>query len=178
MIFKKNLDKIISWENISILGKSKFIQSFSIWFIVTPILAKIFENINQVSFRGAIINIGMPFTFEVFYLCSLFFLIANMLYLFKCPTFIKNYLNTNDFIIKETKEAANCVLESLFKPYEGIGVEPNADEKEPSIRYAKNRNGLNLIYGGFRRLISVIYLIGVILIIWLVLENIYFVFFN
>ena len=84
----------LSWQKISILGKSKFINSFSYWFLLVPFLAKFLAKFaNDVS-------IALPFNLKVFFVCSLFFGISNMLYKMFCPELIKLYKNPQDFLSK------------------------------------------------------------------------------
>jgi len=93
------------WHVISTFGRSKFIRSFSIWIAIVPLLAKIFEKLPseiQITIFGASITLvcELPFNLAIFYFCAIFFGIASILYVVKCPPVIQQYLDAGDFIKK------------------------------------------------------------------------------
>jgi len=95
----------MDWVSISKVGGSKFIQSFSIWIMLVPIIAKLFGNlpdIIEVRLFGStfFFDIVLPFGLSIFYFSALSFGVANIIYLISCPQIIKNYENAGDFYNK------------------------------------------------------------------------------
>lgn len=108
----------MDWLQISSIGNSKLVKSMMIWLFVTPVLAKALHPINSISFdflmKGESLDISLPFSWEIFFLCALVFTIANIIYICKCPALIKNYKNYSDF---ETNDNSLFLLVSLFTDY-------------------------------------------------------------
>lgn len=106
------------WGTLSGLGNSALIKSFSIWFVIIPILAKITEGISGKINLGIfdpplVIQWDIPFSFKILYLATVFFTIANILYTIRAPKIIKEYKSYSDF---KDKEGSFESLKQMFEP--------------------------------------------------------------
>lgn len=106
------------WKTLGGIGNSKVIRSFSIWFLVIPILAKVTEKISGPISLGLseppiVINWEMPFSLQVLYLATIFFTIANILYITLAPSIVKEYRSFLDF---KEKEGSFEALKQMFEP--------------------------------------------------------------
>ncbi|EMK6583449.1 hypothetical protein V9K46_004330 [Vibrio parahaemolyticus] len=108
----------LGWSLLSGLGKSKFIKTFNIWFVIIPIAAKLIEKFpDALNFNlfGQSLSLtwGLPFSWQALYLAALFFTLANVIYTIFCPAIIKNYESFNDFMHKDGSSEA---IKHLFEP--------------------------------------------------------------
>ncbi len=92
----------IDWITLSRIGRSRFIKSFSIWFVAIPLIAKLFadlESIVSIDLLGHTwkLHTELPFSWVIFYICSLFFTVSNIAFAIWCPEIIKNYGNYREF---------------------------------------------------------------------------------
>lgn len=106
------------WNTLSGLGNSALIKSFSIWFVIIPILAKITEGISGEIDLGLftpplVIQWDIPFSFKVLYLATVFFTFANIIYTIRAPKIIKEYKSYSDF---KEKEGSFESLKQMFEP--------------------------------------------------------------
>lgn len=94
-----------NWFVLKGFGGGKFIKSFSIWVIIVPIFAKIFNSIPEEIFfhileKEFILILKLPFKLTVFYFCSVIFGLSNLIFTFSCPPLIKNYKYASEFVDK------------------------------------------------------------------------------
>ena len=106
------------WGTLSGLGNSALIKSFSIWFVIIPILAKITEGVSGKIDLGIfnpplVINWDIPFSFKVLYLATVFFTTANIIYSIRAPKIIKEYKSYSEF---KDKEGSFESLKEMFEP--------------------------------------------------------------
>ncbi|MDO5968935.1 hypothetical protein Q4Q35_03870 [Flavivirga aquimarina] len=95
--------KNIKWSDLRVLGENKMINKSYIYLFIVPALAKILEKVksplNMVIFGEDIeIVFELPFTWQVFYFCSLFFTIAAVIYNLKAPSIIKENKSYASFV--------------------------------------------------------------------------------
>jgi hypothetical protein len=179
-VLKPLEDKSPKWQDLSILGKRKFIQSFSIWIVVVPIIAKILNRAPESITIGKIpIEIALPFNLQIFYLCSLFFFIANLLYLFKCPEMIQKYKNYNEF--DQAGKSPHSFDYFYKKIKDKQGAYKYQAEREEQFKHTKSAI-FEQYYSKFnderlliRVFISIFYLLSGILLMFLLYQNAYFV---
>lgn len=170
-------DKLISkinWNTISLLGKNKFIKSFSIWIILVPILAKILNNKSNIELFYIEWNLALPFNLTIFYACSLFFGLANILYVIYCPDIIKTYSNASDFL---TQGGNRYLINEYINSREVSGISPIESDKEiknkfSEIVYYFNNKKPKILY-----FITISYVIGLTLISFILCKNIILIFF-
>lgn len=118
------------WNTLSGLGNSSLIKSFSVWFVIIPIFAKVTEGISGQINLGLfepplIIQWDIPFSFKVLYLATVFFTLANIIYTIFSPKIIKDYKSYSDFKEKEgsfesLKQMYEPLLERSDKEYQNI----------------------------------------------------------
>lgn len=179
------LQNKINWNAISFLGKSKFIKSFTIWIVIVPILAKTLHNTNNIKLFCVEFNLTLPFNLEVFYLCSLVFALANILYLIYCPDIIKEYKNPQDFLNK----GGNTYILEKYKKIAGELKDKDTEELNIYINpdnnnYNRNmceyfseiENYFNNKYSNMRICITLLYVFGISLFIYILIENVMFIF--
>lgn len=179
----KRINKV-TWSEISFLGKSKFIKSFSVWIIIVPILAKALHNANNIKLFYIEFNLTLPFNLEIFYLCSLTFGLANILYLKYCPDIIKKYENPQDFlnkggniyILKQYQEIA-----SNLKGEEVLNIFIKLDDKKYYNRdicgyFSEIEKYFDSKYSKIRKLITLLYAFGILLVVYILIENIIVIF--
>ncbi len=75
---------------------------FMLWFAIVPLFAVLLaENGNSIKLGNSpsslIINLELPFSWELLWIASILFLIAWIIYLFCCPTFIRKYPTFTDY---------------------------------------------------------------------------------
>jgi hypothetical protein len=90
------------WKKLSKLQENKIIQSTYIWIFIVPIFAKILAKIESyVEFKvfdhSFVLDLNLPFQWQIFYFSSLFFAIANFICYLNSPEIVKNFDNFNDF---------------------------------------------------------------------------------
>ncbi|ELJ8483742.1 hypothetical protein RUK26_003377 [Vibrio cholerae] len=91
----------MNWLVLSEIKRSKIVSSMLVWMLITPILAKVLGSVNAINLSfidtdGAF-TLSLPFSWQVFFFCALFFTIANLIFSFKCPTLISKYQNYSQF---------------------------------------------------------------------------------
>jgi len=106
------------WNTLSGIGNSALIKSFSVWFVIIPIVAKITEGISGEINLGLfnpplVIKWDIPFSFKILYLATVFFTIANIIYTIFAPKIIKEYKSYSDF---KEKEGSFESLKQMFEP--------------------------------------------------------------
>ena len=173
---------IPTWDLIKAIPNWRVIKSTYIWLFIVPILAKIFSSLPEVSnFKifntNLTLHLSLPFSWKAFYLSSILFVIANLIYLIRCPTIIKENSCLTDFI-NEGKEQQH-----IYKYGEEIGMSKNdMEELEKGIGTVQARDS-ELFWKIFNdaksiRLITrfacfLLYGIGFILIGYVFVQNLY-----
>lgn len=85
------------WDQLAATQKSVAVKTLAIWFILTPILAKIIES----DFLKSLAAVQLPFSWQLFYVAALAFFVATLIYQLSCPEIIKNYDGWSDYEHKE-----------------------------------------------------------------------------
>ncbi len=106
------------WTVLSGLGNSPVVKSFSIWFVLIPIFAKITEGISGSIDLGVfnppiVLKWDIPFSFKILYLATIFFSFANLIYQVCAPKIISQYRSYSDF---KDKEGSFESLKQMFEP--------------------------------------------------------------
>jgi hypothetical protein len=163
--FFDKINNFLSWKNISFLGKSKFINSFSYWFLIVPFLAK-FTNY---------IETNLPFNLQIFFVCSLCFGISNIFYKICCPEIIKLYEHPQDFL---SKGGNACEINRII---EDNNINENMIKEKVTDTEIKQKvsqlvEGFNTQRNFIRHLISFFYLLGLSLLLVVLVMNVLSVF--
>lgn len=96
------MKKNFQWSFLNKIQDVKFISSMYIWIFVVPIAAKLLSKTNEIIFVTIFnhpfeLNLGLPFSWKMFYFSALFFTIATVIYQTKCPRLIREYPNFSAF---------------------------------------------------------------------------------
>jgi hypothetical protein len=135
----------VTWEQLSVLGKSHFIRSFSLWFILIPLIAKILSEIQSVATIRILVytftlHLQLPFSWAVFYFCSLAFALANTIFALRCPPIVKKYSSYGDF--RERDNSVRMLKGLLQSVVIGDISRPQASVDEFTHEFATNREEL------------------------------------
>ena len=76
------------WEQIASVHRIAAVKALAIWFILTPLLARLFESDPLAKFA---FGFQLPFNLYLFYAASMVFFIATVIYGTRCPRIIRNY---------------------------------------------------------------------------------------
>lgn len=181
---------ILDWITIRDLNQNKFLLSFNVWLWLVPILAKIFQHINNpINFSifgtNILINLQLPFSWQMFFFGALFISIGNILYSVTCPEIIKKYKTYHVFTSDCNSSYYLAFLyNQLVKEDPSLGS--HGKECLSDTGYPKNENRIaDLFYivvnqqkkafASFRMWCCLSYYLGLILIGFIILKNIYFV---
>jgi hypothetical protein len=96
-------DRVLNWQWFRDFFNITIFKYFVTWFALVPIFAKLSEYLPkeikiQLSQNDSyIINLELPFKWEILWVSSLSFVIAYLLYLIFAPTFVKRYFSLKDY---------------------------------------------------------------------------------
>lgn len=175
---------MLDWYKISIISKTKFVSNIMIFIIIIPIISKIFEKFgNEVSFSINntihIINVNLPFSLGLFYFSALFFLIGNIIYKVFVPEIINENKSFNDFLnagkgkfhlSKYHENDSNSDLDCT-NLYTDEFLERDVLKDFFWYFWSRSLNKNFII----RLFISVFYFLGIIIITFLLIQNISYV---
>lgn len=189
------LTNIINWEILSKLGKNKFLNSFSIWLIIVPLLSNFISKIPDeilinILKKDYIFILSLPFNWVAFYFCSFFLTIGNIFFIFYCPDIIKNFNNYEEYkknisgkyyLCKKIEQLNNDNKHNRYiDKYFKEGTKNNIflteklnllkEDSLPDIFY-ELRNDYNFMSPYKRTFIFVLYLVSIILLLYVFLEN-------
>lgn len=91
------------WEKFKHFFQITIFRYLVVWFSLVPVLAKVLESLPQTlkfnsnSEINLILNLSLPFNWQLLWLSSLFFLFAWIIYLVRCPAFIKQYNQYSEY---------------------------------------------------------------------------------
>ena len=94
----------MEWGNIDAVQKSWTVRALGFWFVFIPLLAVLLKSRHM---PQIVQDISLPFTWGLFYVASMLFFCATILYRLRCPRLIKNFSTFSEF------EAQGCDYESL-----------------------------------------------------------------
>ncbi len=94
---------LFTWENLKTINKNQIVSSTYIWLVIVPFIAKLtskLENTIAFTFSGKVyeIDLVLPFSWQLFFLSALAFVLGNIVYIIFCPKIIKDYRNASEFI--------------------------------------------------------------------------------
>ena len=195
----KYIQRLFHWNKLRMVQNNKIVKSTYIWLAVVPIIAKFsskLEDVISFNYQGKeyLIDITLPFSWQLFFFSSLCFVIGNVLYTWFSPDMIKNYIGFNDFTssgrgfkhlieqsIKEIRNSEDMgfkiqttdkmTLVAGKKLYTDEEIEWKAKKLFWEI-YDKN----NESHPWARTICGAFYLIGMILFTLVIMDNMYWVF--
>lgn len=92
----------LTWNSLNRLGNSAVLRSSYFWIVFVPIVAKVMAPIDsfaQVEIFGYVWNleIGLPFSWKLFFFAALAFSLASLIYSSYCPEIVRDYQSFNEF---------------------------------------------------------------------------------
>lgn len=93
----------MKWADLLKIYNSSFIRSMYMWLFIVPISVKLFQHIEDVvsvtvfeySFE---IQTSLPFSWQIFYFSALFFVLGNVVLIFRCPELVKDHSDFQGFL--------------------------------------------------------------------------------
>ena len=90
------------WENYKRFFQLNILKYLVFWFTLVPIVAVLFEDVPEqiainIGEAELVLNIELPFYWELMWLSSFFFVVALFLYKVFCPDFIHKYNKYGDY---------------------------------------------------------------------------------
>jgi len=181
------MDKLsLNWLQISLISKTKFVNNILLFVIFVPIVSKIFEKFGDEFYFNIdnyiyIIKLELPFSLGLFYFSSVFFLLGNILYKISVPSIIDENKSFSAF----ESDGKNKI--HLINYYENDKIDN--EDLDCTILYSDkilDRDELSDFFWNFwnsslnkkiwfRFTITLLYSFGIIMIIILFLQNIYYV---
>jgi hypothetical protein len=94
---------IPKWSSLAKIERIKIVQSMYLWLFIVPILAKTLaklEDTANLNIFGYVFNIHLelPFSWKIFYFSALCFAIANLVFVLRCYSLIKDHSSFADFL--------------------------------------------------------------------------------
>jgi len=87
---------MITWDTIKELSTGKLTTSSAIWIFIVPAIAKISEGLEGKSDLFSF-QIVAPYSLILLYFSALAFFLASVIYIVRCPSFVKSVSSYNDF---------------------------------------------------------------------------------
>lgn len=187
--YKKNAEGIqLNWSQLTKIRDIKLISSMYIWIFLVPIAVKVLSLTSDIAtvevfkYQFAI-HLSLPFSWQVFYFSALSFALATLLYQARCPRIIKEYPTYSSFEQEgkpewHLKEYANDIGLDYVEYREGI----ECAMEENDIEYLEGKEFTQSLFwsihhkadrernASFTICLSA-YVIGFILIGWVVMQN-------
>lgn len=90
------------WESYKSFYQITVFRYLTVWFSVVPILAGLLSELPEyvpVTISGMTYNLklALPFNWQLLWVSSFFFLISFVIYLVRCPAFVKQYNRFSDY---------------------------------------------------------------------------------
>lgn len=186
------LEYLIRWNKLKSIQNNKIIKSTYIWLVIVPITAKTLSRLEDtftfsINSHEYILDLALPFSWQIFFLSALFFVLGNIFYIFSSPRIINEFSDYGHFSstggshedIEEFKtralEEKEAELKSLEEILKASNRESTAEERKKD-RFWKIYKFYNESCIKSRAFISLLYLIGLLLFSWVAIKNIIWVF--
>lgn len=91
-----------TWRTVRRWGQSRYGKAAAFWLIIVPTGAKLLHpiaGVHKLTVFGKefTVNIGLPFTWWLFFAAALCFLIAQIIYNLACPDIVKEFRNFGEY---------------------------------------------------------------------------------
>lgn len=96
-------DIFLKWSAIERLGNSKIAKSSYYWFFIVPIFAKLFQKVPKKIYLDSInnnpieLNLSFPFSWYLIFSAGFLFVISNLIYRWACPHIVREFKNFSEF---------------------------------------------------------------------------------
>jgi len=100
--FVTKIGALPRWEEYKHFFQIAYFRYLVVWFTLVPLLASLLEGLQrplvlQVGEHQLSFSLGLPFSWELLWLSSLFFFLAYVVYVIFCPAFIKQYNQYSEY---------------------------------------------------------------------------------
>lgn len=184
----QQIDRLTMWSFLRSLRANRLVSSTYIWLIIVPVAAKLTSGLgDSLSFElGGVdhhVTLSLPFSWKIFFLSALAFSIGNALFSVFSPRFIRLYSDFGHYTriggtakqleqFKDEEMRNSEYFKNRMQQLAGIsGRVQNDSDKVKDLFWVLHENKDSSLPIK-RRCISVIYLIGFILFLWVALSNI------
>ena len=171
--FLRQLNQLISWSALNKIQNIWAVKSMYVWLFVVPIIAKLLSKLEDVAnltiFQYSFeLQLGLPFSWKIFYFSALCFAIANLIFVGRCHSIIKDHTNFNHF------EGEGKTSQQLYRYGNEMGF--TYDDSDLVERTLKelfwDLYETSSLRRTFSRIIcTIFYVAGFILIGWVILQN-------
>lgn len=187
-----------TWNGFRSVGESRILRSSYVWLVIVPIAARVLEAVRSplnFTVLGApiTVNVDLPFSWKAFFFASVAFTVASLVYVLRCPTFVREHKDFADFTSKGKKQlyiglAAKVVdsrikdewvrqdfidsYNSWVKDRDGRDIDTEQSRRETFWMVYER---LDDDHFGWRVLLGFLYLIGFLLIGRVAVQNVWYV---
>lgn len=193
-----------TWVDLRKIGSNKTIRSASVWIVVVPIAAKLLDKVEDVVCITILshpftFHLSLPFSWNVLFMTGLAFMLANLIYEMYCPRLIKETTNYRDFSDQKRSagELHQLLTAHVKTPNDRIhrwlnwlntrdvalistnatygSYAPGNDESVLPEIYSDTIHAVSQVHSLARFITTFLYLVGSLLLVWLMGQNIYYV---
>ncbi|HAS6505925.1 TPA: MFS transporter permease [Vibrio parahaemolyticus] len=193
------IEKIPSWAVLKSVEDVRLVKSTYVWLVVVPIAVKLLSKLGDtvtitVAGQPLTFDLVLPFSWQLFYLSALSFVLGNVVFLCFAPSIAKEFRNYGDFRsqgklrhdisnykatdqaktdkrVKQLVNAAQFSHKRTFTEEESTNKSHNATQQEKSEFWAVFNERI-AINKSARAVCSFFYLIGFVLFLGVMTQNI------
>lgn len=189
----------LAWKSINALGKNRAIQSSYIFFVLVPIIVKLYTT----SETAILVKFDLPFSWVALFFAALTVSVANTIYFVFCPELVKTFSNYIEFVHSGRgatfmanqlqsyapgylrRKSLDDIADYLYQEYKDyLNVDQSVlpkvkqDLKTPGAQASQamfwtTYDIANNIYPLLRFIASWLYYIGFALLVWVFANNIW-----
>jgi len=155
------------------------------WLFIVPILAKAFAKLERVAnvnmFSSTFeLSLELPFSWKVFYFSALSFAAANLIFILRCYSLVKDHKSFADFRdqgkgerqLEQYAREAGLAFEEFAKFAEVVAEDARLEGRHLQEPFWRIYEGLNEARPAWRAACGVLYLVGFILISIVLLQSV------
>ncbi|EMN7431516.1 MFS transporter permease [Vibrio parahaemolyticus] len=189
------IEKIPSWAVLKSVEDVKLVKSTYVWLVVVPIAVKLLSKLGDtvtitVAGQPLTFDLVLPFSWQLFYLSALSFVLGNVVFLCFAPSIAKEFRNYGDFRsqgklrhdisnyqAKADKRVEQLVNAALFSHKRTFTEEESPNKSHNETQQEKREfwavfNERIAINKSARAVCSFFYLIGFVLFLGVMTQNI------
>ena len=102
MSYVQPLFRTLGWEKLKSNTSNTFIRSNYIWLAFVPAAAKVLQKLESpleigVGDASITLVLELPFSWQLFYWGAISFIVAHLIYLWRCPAYIRMFTDYQDY---------------------------------------------------------------------------------
>lgn len=182
---RKFFETKILWGDLRKIKTAKVITSMYIWLFLVPVSTKALANLKnvvEITVFGEKFEIvlSLPFSWKVFYLSAICFVIANIIFLLRCPRLVRDHPHFDDFQ-RQGKRLAELAIysddiafawgplaENIDKQAQRV---PSIDPSDPKHYFWPLYTDANKSRPCSRVMVGLMYALGLVLFSWVAVQN-------